>query len=669
MAMTPREIDPQRIAQFLEHVEMFRGLEADSRLRIAEAAGYFDYAQGDEVIVQGAPGDALFILAKGKVEVIVNDASMGVEQRVATLGPGEFFGEMALLLEGPRTATVRAMQPTACVVLSREAFYRLFEHLPQVASNVCKYLAMRLQTQNRLASHRFVRLADFPFNAEVYGSIPQATLERHQIVPVEAEGDKLTIVTTRPHDPGALEAIKAAAPGMKLQVFACAEEDYRQYAASTIRAAIGRPLASPSGSRVTQQYRAADVSILEPEARVKRSTGDIPGDQIVKLVNEIVTDALNRGASDIHIEPSDTYCRVRFRVDGRLVAFREDLPSRFHAPLASRIKILADMDIAERRRPQDGRIGLKVGEKSFDLRVNILPTLWGEKVVMRVLDAEKSLVPLDQLILSEPLAAVVRKAIYRPTGGVFVVGPTGSGKTTTLYSAINERKQQSNDLNIVTLEDPIEYTLGGVNQTQVHDEVGMSFASALRALLRQDPNVIMIGEMRDLETARIALEAALTGHLVLSTLHTEGAVEAVTRLVEMGCPSFLVSTAVDVVIAQRLVRRACRSCKTPHAYNDVVRHNLDRAGVLPMAESETLSKGAGCEACSRTGYQSRVGVYEVLRNNDTLREAIGLGEQETSLKKIAAEARSITTFRQYAGFLLRAGHTTPSEVLRLFHTD
>jgi len=663
-------VDASQIAQFLEGVAMFAGLDQENRGKIARVMGYAEYAAGQDIVLQGSPGDALYFVARGLVHVLVVDAEVGVEQRVAMLGMNEIFGEMALLLDEPRTATVRAAQDCACIILGREAFLRLYQHVPQVALAVVRNLARRLQEQSRTLAFRFVKLSEQKFHAETYASIPAPILERHQIVPLAAEGDTLIAAVTRPNDPIVLETLRSAVPGMKLRLLECGEDDYRQFLATVVRTALGGAVTATRSFAVpVAAHRAGDVMFVEPDAKLRRQTGEIPGDQIVRLVNEIVCEAANRGASDIHIEPGDQYSRVRLRVDGRMIGFRDDVPVRFHAPLTSRIKILSEMDISERRCPQDGRIGVRIGERNLDLRVNVLPTLHGEKIVMRVLDPAKSVVPLEKLIVSESLASIVRKAVFRPTGGILICGPTGSGKTTTLYSALYERKQAANDLNIVTLEDPIEYTLEGVNQVQVREESDMGFAQGLRAILRQDPDIIMVGEMRDAETAQTALEAALTGHLVLSTLHTEGTIAAVTRLVEMGCAPYLVASAVDLVVAQRLLRRVCSSCAAPHRYSDVVRHNLERAGLVAMSESESLVKGAGCDACFRTGYRGRVGAYEVLRLNDQLREAIGLAASETTLKSMAPETGAITSFKHYAGYLLRSGLTSPSEVLRYFSGD
>jgi len=664
-------VDPERVAQFLAGVSLFAGLDAENRLKVAKVTGYAEYAAGEEIFRQGTEADAIYILAQGHVGVFLDaggEIGVGLEQQIATLSPGEAFGEMALLLDEPRTATIRAIVTSGCILLSREAFNRLMTHVPQIASAVCRALASRLNKQNKQMGFQFVRLSERRFDPEVYAALPAPLLERHQVVPLEVTGDALLVATTRPYDPAVIEAVSQCVPGLRLRVVACSDEDYRNFMARQVRPSLGSEAVGQTYAVPVYQFRANDLSFVEPEGKVRRAS-EVPGEQVVSLVTQVVVDAINRGASDIHIEPTDKFCRIRLRVDGRLLPYRDDLPSKFHPPVVSRFKILADMDIAERRKPQDGRIGVRLNDRAFDLRVNTLPTMYGEKVVMRVLDPVKSVRPIDELILSEPLAAAVRKAVFRPSGGIFIAGPTGSGKTTTLYSAVNERKQVANDLNIVSLEDPVEYTLDGVNQTQVDEGAGMGFASALRALLRQDPNVIMVGEMRDAETAEIALEAALTGHLVLSTLHADGAVESVARLLKMGCPAYLVATALDLLLAQRLLRRTCRHCAQPHDYSGVVRAHLARAGIVGADEAVTLYKGAGCDHCHKTGYKGRVGAYEVLRMNDPVREAISLGESESRVRAVAMETRAMMTFQQYAAFLVKGGHTTPSEALRMFGAD
>lgn len=665
MSMQPEQI--AQVATFLEHTELFRGVDRASLEKIARATAVQEYGKGDNIIRQGTESSALFIIAKGAATILVEDRDVGVVQEVAKVQAPETVGEMGLLLSEPRTATVRADGEATCIILSREAFHRICQNLPQVPVTVSRNLARRLQEQNKNMGFQFVRLRDFPFDPELYSAAPPQLLERHQVVPLRMDGETLIVAMTRPNDPAANEAVRAAIKGVRLRPVACAADDYDNYLRDVVRPALGL---GPSGARASggaqvNNFRASDLIFLEEEARKKTGT-DVPGDATIRMFNEVLTDAINRGSSDIHIEAGANAMQVRYRVDGRMTTAKGDVNLRFHAPLVSRIKITGGMDISERRRPQDGRASFRYGDRSFDIRISTLPSKNGEKVVMRILDPQTGVVPIDKLILSESLASIVRKAVFRPSGSILIVGPTGSGKTTTLYSTLNERKETSNDLNICTVEDPIEYSLDGVTQVQVNHAAGMGFPEVLRALLRQDPDVMMIGEMRDAVTAQIGLEGALTGHVVLSTLHAEGAVEATTRLTDMGCPSYLVSTAVDLVVAQRLLRRVCEHCRTEHTYSEIVRRNLARANIVSVEDQSVFYKGAGCSRCHNTGYSGRVGAYEVLQVNDAVSDAIALGESEQGIRKVAVENRTMTTFKQYGSFLLRSGLTTPSEVLRFF---
>src|SRR4051794_3507942 len=345
-----------------------------------------------------------------------------------------------------------------------------------------------------------------------------------------------------------------------------------------------------------------DVNALDLE----KSASDAP---VVKLCNHILLQAINKGASDIHIEPYEKSYRVRYRIDGVL---REEMqpPAKLKAALSSRLKIMAHLDIAERRLPQDGRIKLKIGGgKEMDFRVSVLPTLFGEKIVMRLLDKGNLQLDMTKLGFEEGQLGIFKKAIDSPYGMVLVTGPTGSGKTTTLYSALQELNTISD--NICTAEDPVEFNLPGINQVQMHDEIGLNFAGALRSFLRQDPDTIMIGEIRDFETAEIAVKAALTGHLVLSTLHTNDAPSTVTRLLNMGVEPFLVTASLQLVEAQRLIRKICANCKQP------IPTPKDELKLLGAKDEEidtaTCFKGTGCERCTGTGYKGRVAVYEVMR--------------------------------------------------------
>jgi type IV pilus assembly protein PilB len=394
-------------------------------------------------------------------------------------------------------------------------------------------------------------------------------------------------------------------------------------------------------------------------SELEKSADEAP---IVKLVNIILTDAVKRGASDIHVEPYEKEYRVRFRIDGVLQHIMSP-PMKLKDAITSRIKIMSKMDISEKRLPQDGRIMLKMQiggkKKQLDFRVNCLPTLWGEKVVLRLLDKENLRLDMTKLGFEPESLEKFQRAVLKPYGMVLVTGPTGSGKTNTLYSSISLLNKP--DTNILTAEDPVEFQLHGVNQVQMKESIGLNFAAALRAFLRQDPNIILVGEIRDFETAEIAIKASLTGHLVLSTLHTNGAPETISRLMNMGIEPFLVATAVHLICAQRLVRRICLECKEQVPMSPQA---LMEAG-YGAEESKTVKiyKGKGCSNCNGSGYKGRAGLYEVMEVDDEIRELILIGASSAELKKKAME-RGMITLRRSGLRKVMDGVTTLEEIAR-----
>jgi type IV pilus assembly protein PilB len=383
---------------------------------------------------------------------------------------------------------------------------------------------------------------------------------------------------------------------------------------------------------------------------------------IIKLVNLILTDAVKRGASDIHVEPYEKELRVRFRVDGVLQNVMAP-PLKLKDAITSRMKIMSKLDISEKRLPQDGRIMIKYlkdgKRKELDFRVSTVPTLFGEKIVLRLLDKENLRLDMTKLGFEQESLTKFERQILKPYGMVLVTGPTGSGKTNTLYSSV--ARLNTVETNIMTAEDPVEFQLAGINQVQMKEQIGLNFASALRAFLRQDPNIILVGEIRDFETAEIAVKAALTGHLVLSTLHTNDAPSTISRLMNMGIEPFLVATSVNLICAQRLVRRICSGCKEPL---QILPQALIDAGYTPEeSEKVVIQHGRGCATCNNTGYKGRVGLYEVMEINDELRELILVGASALELKKKALETGMIT-LRRSGLIKVGLGHTTMEEVLR-----
>jgi len=401
-----------------------------------------------------------------------------------------------------------------------------------------------------------------------------------------------------------------------------------------------------------------DVEVVQTEDEDidldKQEAGSSP---VIRFVNYLIFNAVKEGASDIHIEPQEKKLQVRYRIDGVLFDAMNP-PAHMKNAIVSRLKIMANLDIAERRIPQDGRIRAMVHGRKLDLRMSTLPMVSGEKVVLRILDTRSIQVQLDDLGMSEDMLHMWKNQIKQPHGIVLVTGPTGSGKTTTLYSSLNQMDRQK--LNISTVEDPVEYHLGGINQTQTHESIGMSFAGALRALLRQDPDVIMVGEIRDSETSKIAIQASLTGHLVLSTLHTNDAPSAVTRLINIGVEPYLIGTALNAVVAQRLVRKICEHCKTQEPPDDTIAEHLAMQGI---AIDEVWS-GKGCDKCRNTGYSGRVGLYEMLLLNDQLRDRIAGNPNVTEFRRMCIEG-GMVTLRQDGFQKVARGQTTVDEVLRV----
>jgi type IV pilus assembly protein PilB len=405
-----------------------------------------------------------------------------------------------------------------------------------------------------------------------------------------------------------------------------------------------------------------DLSVVEEDdtaaAEAEAGLAAIDEAPIVKLVNSLIADAVRKGASDIHIEPYEKSMRVRFRIDGVMQEMMAP-PFKFKAAIISRLKIMAELDIAERRVPQDGRIKIKVLNRTIDLRVSSLPTIFGEKIVMRILDKGNLNIDLEKLGFEPASMREFTAAIANPYGMVLVTGPTGSGKTTTLYSALS--RVNTPEVNVMTAEDPVEYNLDGINQVLVHEDVGLTFAAALKAFLRQDPNIIMVGEIRDLDTASIAVKAALTGHLVLSTLHTNDAPSAIGRLVDMGIEPFLVASSINLVLAQRLVRKVCNGCRKAVTLNEEILRELQ----LDPAEAAkgSFAEGEGCVDCNNTGYRGRAGVYEVMPMSSKLRELVLERASANEIKKVAIE-EGMLTLRRDALEKLKRGITTPEEVLK-----
>ncbi|WP_434402503.1 Flp pilus assembly complex ATPase component TadA [Planococcus sp. 11815] len=489
-----------------------------------------------------------------------------------------------------------------------------------------------------------VSLFRYPFDPMLFNVVPKEFAKRKLLVPLKTEGDRLFIAMTDPTDFITIDDLRLAT-GFQIEPTIASKED--------IMKTIAKYYEEESYDELLEEM---------PDAKEDKEDAltdlDAP---IVRLVNQLLSNAVAMKASDVHLDPHEGKLLVRYRIDGTLRTERI-LPKSMQQMVTARIKILANLDITENRIPQDGRIKTTVDFRAIDLRVSSLPTVFGEKIVMRILDLSQNLTDISKLGFNETNMARFMKEIDKPNGIVLISGPTGSGKSSTLYAALN--KLNSEEVNIITVEDPVEYQLEGINQIQVNANVGLSFAAGLRSILRQDPDIVMVGEIRDKETADISIRASLTGHLVLSTIHTNDSIASITRLLDMGIEPFLVTASLNAVIAQRLIRRVCRDCKEIQPASVREQEIFARRGL----SIDTISRGAGCPQCNMSGYKGRMAIHEVLVVDDAIKDVINRGGTAAEIRKIAVANKTI--FLIDDGLLkVKEGMTTTEEVLRVAMSD
>lgn len=508
--------------------------------------------------------------------------------------------------------------------------------------------SMLVATLAKQVGLQYVDLADYTIDGSAAALIPESVAKRYVALPIGYDGDRLLVAMSDPNNVYARDDIRTLT-GRDIKAVVSTRSD--------ILAAIAK-VQRMDGS-IESFAEAADHGI-EEELDISSTRDLVEEAPIVKLVNLLISQAVNDRASDIHVEPQEKDVRIRYRIDGVLHEVMRS-PKTIQSGVLSRLKIMADMDIAERRVPQDGRVGLVVGGKNIDLRVASLPTVYGEKIVLRILDKSSVLLKLEDLGFSKYNFERFESIYTQPYGMILVTGPTGSGKSTTLYATLNVLNQP--DVNIITVEDPVEYRLSGINQIQVHNKAGLTFSSALRSILRADPDVVLIGEIRDRETAQIGVEAALTGHLVLSTLHTNDASSAVTRLTEMGIEPFLVSSAIDCVLAQRLARRLCKKCK--EAFTPTREALIENK--FPIGDDEEipeLFRPVGCNACGKTGYRGRMALHEVMVVTEEIERLTVERRSSEEIRKVAIE-QGMRTLREDGMDKVRSGATSLEEIQRV----
>ena len=494
---------------------------------------------------------------------------------------------------------------------------------------------------------RFVDLSDYPVDGSAVMRVPSPVCRRHNALPIGYEDGKLLVAMADPANVFAVDDIRSMT-GMDVKPVVATKAD--------VLAAINR---YHRGDDEMDQLTSA-IDVLDDDddlSKVKEITEEAP---IVKFVNLLITQAIQDRASDIHIEPAEKDLRVRFRIDGVLHEVMRS-PKSITSGVTSRLKIMADINIAERRIPQDGRLSVNSNGKKIDLRVATLPTVWGEKIVMRILDNSTAMMKLSDLGFGDENYEVYAKSFIKPYGMILVTGPTGSGKSTTLYATLNIVSKP--EVNVITVEDPVEYRIPGINQVQANPKAGLTFAAALRSILRCDPDIVLLGEIRDKETAHIAIEAALTGHLVLSTLHTNDAPSAIVRLTEMGIEPFLVGSALDSVLAQRLARKLCAKCKEAYVPTREALAEM-RFPWSPDEPPPTLYRPVGCSACSKTGYKGRLALHEVMAVSEEIEKLAVEHASALTISKVALE-QGMITLRNDGLSKVKAGHTSMEEILRV----
>jgi type IV pilus assembly protein PilB len=654
----------------LRNSEFFSDLSETDLAEIAARLTGRVFPPGATIVREGAPGDRMFIIKQGKVEIKKREASLGIDMTLASLGEGACFGEMALLAGGPRTASVVAVVTTEVFVLIHEDFVEILSTHPEISMALNRILARRIQDMNARGGIGVASLPRLNIDPEVVRLLPPQVMQRHKVIPVALLNNTLAVAMVNPTDLPAIDEVRRFAKGAPIEPLFVSERDFITFMETKYPDLIKRQSFQKTGVQEipAETVESTDVGKglqVPDDIGSDSSSGgtelerEASGAPVVRLASNIIINSLRKDASDIHIEPLDTALRVRYRVDG-VLGDEEFLPKSSHLSLVSRFKIISGLDITERRFPQDGRFTARRDNRPVDFRVSTVPGKHGEKVAIRVLSKDRGLLSLDNVVIDPDALALLRSMIKRPWGIIYVTGPTGSGKTTTLYSMLSELNAPG--VNISTVEDPVEYDLPGVTQVQVNHDIGLDFARILRAFLRQDPDILLIGETRDRETARIAVEAALTGHLVFTTLHTNDAASSFVRLIEMGIEPFLISTSVIGVVAQRLVRKLCPQCREPFTADEGTLHYLG----LPPGTGTYRAKG--CYACNQSGYRGRIGAFEVLAANEGIQGAINRSANTQEIREEALQ-RGMKPLVAYCRTLLREGLTSIDEVLRVIAVE
>jgi type IV pilus assembly protein PilB len=648
--VTPTE----KALELLGQIDVFSMLDLAQLKVFADIAKPCQYTAGQPVFRQGDASESFHVVLAGKLDCYLWDDLLKIERPLTTFQRGDIFGEVGLLTDETRSACVRSQTASETLSFGKSAFFELLESQPKVLMNFARILAHRLASANKSSGLKFDQLARYKIGKDLIQMLPLQVILRHRVLPISRTNGEVVVAAVDPADLLARNTAAQFLTNYRIAWVCISQPDFDRFRDKSLFDLMNLP-ASPV------EQISTEITYALPAGGATTLDADSPA---AKTLDDLIAKSIDGGASDLHFEPGPQTVTVRARVDGRLIELASPMTLAAYKPIASRIKVLADMDITEVRLPQDAAIRLRYGGRNVDLRVSTVPAPHGESVACRLFDPSRRKFDVDSLVVSEAVLESVRDLFCLPSGLVLVTGPTGSGKTTTLYAGLRLRQMHAPTQKIVTAEDPIEYELLGTTQVQVNLAINLNFERILRSLLRQDPNVILVGEIRDQDSMQIAIEASLTGHFVMSSLHTNDAFETVMRLRQRGVPPYLVASSLRGIISQRLVPGVCGGCMQLVDLPAPVAERLRRSGILKEGEAPLGPEAKGCSHCKFTGQRGRVGLYEVLLMTPELRRSVEHGASLSDLER-SAPPGSFVPMRRYGYYLLSKGLVAAGDLLEV----
>lgn len=639
--------------ELLSDIDIFSNLEKEHLSALAGITSFETHKAGKIIFRQNDRSDNFQVVSSGKLDCYLWDDLLKIERPLTIFKRGDVFGEVGLLTDDTRSAFVRAHEDSETLVFGKQVFFELMEKHPKVLLNFARILAHRLAAANKAAGIRFEQLAKYTLTRWELDLLPLQVILRHRVLPVARRDAEVTVAVVDPGDQVARNTTAQFLNKHKVSWVCISASDFDHFRDKKLFDLVKDNLSPALPAEEELSYNLADTGIPSEATS-----------EAARRLDEFLTAAISAGASDLHMEPGPSNVSVRARIDGRLVDLAPPLSYANYRPVVSRIKVLSELDISETRLPQDSVLRVRYGSRNIDVRISTVPSPHAEAVACRLFDPLQRKLDFASLVVSGAVADVIKKLFHLPSGLLLVTGPTGSGKTTTLYAGLQLRQADCPTNKFVTAEDPIEYELAGVTQVQVNPQIGLTYERILRSLLRQDPEVILVGEIRDRPSMEIAVEAALTGHFVLSSLHTNDAFETVARIRQRGVEPYVAASAIRGIISQRLVPRLCSACVEEHLLPAETLRELQRSGIAEAGVPLKAWIAKGCTHCKMTGYKGRLALYEVLVMTPPLQAAIESGATTSELEK-AVQPGSYVSMRRYARFVIEKGLASPKDILEV----